>query len=35
MGPVLDVSVWTNEIRLIYLRRMLAATEQTSSALEQ
>ena len=32
---VLDVCVWTNRVRLIYLRRMLTATEQTSAALEQ
>ena len=33
MGQVLDASVWTNEIRLIYLRRMLAATEATRAAI--
>jgi len=34
MRPALDVAVWTNQLRLIYLRRMLAATEQTSALLE-
>jgi hypothetical protein len=34
MRPTLDIAVWTNQLRLIYLRRMLAATEETSAALE-
>jgi len=33
MRQVLDGAVWTNEIRLIYLRRMLEATDAASAAL--
>lgn len=33
MPAVLDTAIWTNEIRLIYLRRMLSATDLTMEAL--
>lgn len=33
MTEVLDMAVWTNEVRLIYLRRMLAATDAAAAAL--
>lgn len=33
MIGVLDAAIWTNEVRLIYLRRMLAATDATAGLL--
>ncbi|MFV1988523.1 MAG: hypothetical protein ACC682_14695 [Gemmatimonadota bacterium] len=35
LAEVLDSAIWTNEIRLIYLRRMLEATDSAAAVLSQ